>query len=40
MAMTGQITSDTTLVTVALLANLVALAAAVAELREAQHHAA
>ena len=40
MTLAGQITGDTTLVTVALVANLVALAAAVAELREAQQHAA
>jgi hypothetical protein len=40
MAMVGQITGDTTLVTVALIANLVALAVAVAELRVAQQHAA
>jgi hypothetical protein len=40
LALTGQVTSDTTLVTVALLANLVALAAAVGELRAAQQHAA
>jgi hypothetical protein len=40
MAMAGRITGDTTLVTVALLANLVALALAVAELRHAQQHAA
>jgi hypothetical protein len=36
MAMTGQITGDTTLATIALIANLVALAIAVAELRNAQ----
>ena len=40
MAMAGQITGDAPLVTVALIANLVALAVAVAELREAQQHAA
>ena len=40
MTLAGQITGDTTLVTVALVANLVAPAAAVAELREAQQHAA
>ena len=40
MAMTGTIAGDTTLVTIALAANLVALAVAVAELREAQHLAA
>ena len=40
MALTGPVTGDATLVTVALIANLVALAVAVAELREAQQHAA
>ena len=40
MALTGRITGDTTLVTVALIASLVALAIAVAELREAQQLAA
>ena len=40
LAMTGQITGDGTLVTIALIANLAALALAVAELREAQQHAA
>jgi hypothetical protein len=40
MAMAGRITGDTTLVTVALIANLVALALAAAELRQAQQHAA
>src|ERR1019366_5816334 len=40
MAMTGPTAGDTTLVTIALAANLVALAVAVAELREARHLAA
>ncbi len=40
MAMAGPSTGDTTLVTIVLAANLVALAVAVAELREAQHLAA
>jgi hypothetical protein len=40
MALTGRITGDTTLAAVALMANLVALAIAVAELRQAQQHAA
>ena len=40
LAMTGQITGDGTLVTIALIANLAALTLAVAELREAQQHAA
>jgi hypothetical protein len=40
MALAGRTTGDTTLVTMALIANLVALAIAVAELREAQQHAA
>jgi hypothetical protein len=40
MAMTGRTTGDTTLITVALIANLVALALAVAELRQAQQRAA
>ena len=40
MALIGQVTSDTTLVTIALLANLVVLAAAVGELRAAQQHTA
>ena len=40
MALTGPVTGDATLVTVVLIANLVALAVAVAELREAQRHAA
>ncbi len=40
MALTGTVTGGATLVTVALIASLVALAAAVAELRQAQHHAA
>jgi len=40
MALAGQITGDAPLVTVALIANLVALATAVAELRDAQQHAA
>jgi hypothetical protein len=40
MAMAGPSTGDTTLVTIALVANLVALAIAVAELREARHLAA
>jgi len=40
MALTGRTTGDTTLVTMALIANLIALAIAVAELRDAQQHAA
>jgi hypothetical protein len=40
MALTGGITGEAPLVTVTLIANLVALAVAVAELREAQRHAA
>ena len=40
LATAGQITGDTTLAAVALVANLVTLASAVAELREAQQHAA
>jgi hypothetical protein len=40
MALAGQVTSDDTLVTAALIANLAALAVAVAELRQAQQHAA
>jgi len=40
MALTGRITGGVSLVTVALIANLVALAAAVSELRQAQQHAA
>jgi hypothetical protein len=40
IALTGQVTGDSTLTTIALMANLVALAAAVAELRRAQQHAA
>ena len=40
MAMTGQLTGDTTLTAMALAANLAALAVAVAELRQAQQHAA
>jgi hypothetical protein len=40
IAMTGQVTSDSTLITVALAANLAALAVAVAELRGIQQHAA
>jgi len=40
VALAGQITGETTLVTVALLANLVALATAVGQLREAEQHAA
>ena len=40
MAMTGQVTDDTTLVTIALIANLVALVIAVAELRGAQQRVA
>jgi hypothetical protein len=39
IAMTGRTTGDTTLITVALIANLVALALAVAELRQAQQRA-
>jgi hypothetical protein len=37
--MTGQVTGDTTLIAIALAANLAALAVAVAELRQAQQHA-
>jgi hypothetical protein len=40
IALAGNLTGDTTLLAVALMAQLVALAAAVAELRQAQHHAA
>jgi len=40
MAMTGQLTGDTTLIAISLAANLAALAVAVAELRQAQQHAA
>jgi MobA/VirD2-like, nuclease domain len=40
IALTGQVTGDGTLTAIALVANLVALAAAVAELRQAQQHAA
>ena len=40
MAMTGQLTGDTTLIAMALAANLAALAVAVAELRQAQRRAA
>jgi hypothetical protein len=40
MAMTGQLTGDTTLIAMGLAANLAALAVAVAELRQAQQHAA
>jgi hypothetical protein len=40
IALAGNLTGDTTLVAIALMAQLVALAAAVAELRQAQHHAA
>ena len=40
IALAGQVTGDTTLVAVALLANLVALAGAVGELRAVQQHAA
>jgi hypothetical protein len=40
IAMTGQVTGQTTLIAVALATNLMALAVAVAELREAQQHAA
>ena len=40
LAMAGQISGDTTLATAALIANLAALAAAVAQLREAQQRAA
>jgi hypothetical protein len=40
IALTGNLTGDTTLLAIALMAQLVALAAAVAELRQAQHHAA
>jgi hypothetical protein len=40
LAMTGDVASDTTLLTAALIANLAALAGAVAELRQARQHAA
>jgi hypothetical protein len=40
IAMTGQVTGDSTLIAVALAANLAALAVAVTELRHAQQHAA
>jgi hypothetical protein len=40
IALAGNLTGDTTLMTIALMAQLVALAAAVAELRQAQQHAA
>ena len=40
VAMTGQVTGDTTLIAIALAANLAALAVAVAELRQAQQRAA
>jgi hypothetical protein len=40
IALAGNLTGDTTLLTIALVAQLVALAAAVAELRQAQQHAA
>ncbi|HEY6275701.1 MAG TPA: hypothetical protein VIX86_05165 [Streptosporangiaceae bacterium] len=40
LAMTGDVADDTTLLTAALIANLTALAGAVAELRQAQQHAA
>ena len=40
IALAGNLTSDTTLTAIALIAQLVALAAAVAELRQAQQHAA
>ena len=40
IALTGQVTGNSTLTAIALVANLVALAAAVAELRQAQRHAA
>jgi hypothetical protein len=40
MAMTGQLNDDTTLIAMALAANLAALAVAVAELRQAQQHTA
>jgi hypothetical protein len=40
IALAGQVTGDGTLTAIALVANLVALASAVAELRQAQHHAA
>jgi hypothetical protein len=40
IALAGQVTGDGTLTAIALVANLVALAAAVAELRQAQRHAA
>ena len=40
IAMTGQLTGDTTLIATALATNLAALAVAVAELRQAQQHAA
>lgn len=39
MALTGRITGEPPLVTVALIANLARLAVAVADLREAQRHA-
>src|SRR5439155_27022237 len=40
IALAGNLTGDTTLTAIALIAQLVALAAAVAELRQAQQHAA
>jgi hypothetical protein len=40
IALAGNLTGDNTLMAIALMAQLVTLAAAVAELREAQHHAA
>src|SRR4029077_20884471 len=40
IALAGQVTEDSTLTAIAMVANLVALAAAVAELRQAQQHAA
>src|SRR5207247_2467578 len=40
IALAGNVTGDSTLTAIALVANLVALAAAVAELRQAQQHAA
>ena len=40
IALAGNLTGDTTLMAIALVAQLVALAAAVAELRQAQQHAA
>jgi hypothetical protein len=40
IALTGNLAGDTTLMAIALMAQLVALATAVAELRQAQHHAA